>query len=139
MLIAWIIVSIAVGFFAATSRGKSGVTWFFISCLISPILALIFLLAMGKSSSSVIDESLPPMSVQDFIDGINHIQVLSADLTCDSGKIDQAKKEFWESFQKRTIHESTQNFISGIRPLLENGSISQSDMDKILEKLNSRY
>lgn len=39
----WLIVSIVVGI-AANSRGRNGFAWFLVSVLLSPILALLFLL-----------------------------------------------------------------------------------------------
>jgi ABC-type transport system involved in cytochrome c biogenesis permease subunit len=43
ILIVWVVVSIIVGI-AAGSRGRNGVGWFFVSILLSPVLALLLLL-----------------------------------------------------------------------------------------------
>lgn len=44
VLVFWVIISIIVGV-AANSRGRNGVGWFLVSVFLSPILALLFLLA----------------------------------------------------------------------------------------------
>lgn len=43
VLILWLVISIVVGV-GAGSRGRSGIGWFFISVLLSPVLALLLLL-----------------------------------------------------------------------------------------------
>ena len=46
----WVALSVAVGVFAS-SRGRSGVGWFFLSLLISPVLGLLFLAVTRDLSS----------------------------------------------------------------------------------------
>lgn len=48
----WLALAVVVGF-AASGRGRSGVGWFLIAILISPLLALILLLVMGSPGSPV--------------------------------------------------------------------------------------
>jgi drug/metabolite transporter (DMT)-like permease len=43
VVILWVMVSIIIGV-AANSRGRNGVGWFFVSLLLSPIIALLLLL-----------------------------------------------------------------------------------------------
>jgi len=43
VVVVWVTVSIIVGV-AANSRGRNGVGWFFVSLLLSPIIALLLLL-----------------------------------------------------------------------------------------------
>jgi multisubunit Na+/H+ antiporter MnhG subunit len=42
----WIFLSIAVGLYAANHRGRSGLLWFLIAFLISPIIAFILALVL---------------------------------------------------------------------------------------------
>lgn len=48
----WILSSIVVGVIA-NSRGRGTLTWFFVSLVISPLLGLILVLAMGRPPGSV--------------------------------------------------------------------------------------
>lgn len=41
----WLVLAVAVGA-AANARGRSGIGWFILAVLISPVLALIFLIAL---------------------------------------------------------------------------------------------
>jgi hypothetical protein len=51
LLAFWILCSIVVGVIA-NSRGRGTLTWFFVSVLISPLLALILVLVMGRPPGS---------------------------------------------------------------------------------------
>jgi hypothetical protein len=44
IIIFWLILSVVIGV-VASNRGRSGIGWFFLSMLISPVLALLFLIA----------------------------------------------------------------------------------------------
>jgi len=55
VLIVWMVVSIIVGV-AAGSRDRSGTRWFFISILLSPVLALLLLLVF------------PPLKAQESLE-----------------------------------------------------------------------
>ena len=55
ILIVWVIVSIIVGI-AANARGRNGVGWFFVSILLSPVLALLLLLVF------------PPLKAQESLE-----------------------------------------------------------------------
>jgi hypothetical protein len=48
----WILLSILIGVFAS-SKKRNGVGWFFISFLISPLIAFIILLVIGPSPSTL--------------------------------------------------------------------------------------
>jgi len=51
-IIGWIFLSVLVGFFAS-SKKRSGVGWFFISCLISPLIGFVIVLVAGLPKSSL--------------------------------------------------------------------------------------
>ena len=51
----WFIISIVVGI-AASSRGRSGFGWFLLAVLISPILALLFLIAFPPKQRHIENE-----------------------------------------------------------------------------------
>jgi hypothetical protein len=48
----WLVFAVVVGVIAA-SRGKSGFGWFLLSCLISPLLGLILVLALGPPAGAL--------------------------------------------------------------------------------------
>ena len=52
VIVVWLAVSIAAGIFAR-NRGRSGLGWFLISLLISPIIAFIFLLVMKNKKKEL--------------------------------------------------------------------------------------
>jgi uncharacterized membrane protein YhdT len=51
-LLVWLVVSFIVGV-AAQSRGRDGSGWFLLSCLISPLLALLLLLVFPSRASEI--------------------------------------------------------------------------------------
>jgi len=55
VLIIWIIFAIVVSIIAST-KGRSGIGWFFISCIISPLISLIILFIVGDSDDKKIEE-----------------------------------------------------------------------------------
>lgn len=57
ILLAWVLLSVAVGF-AANTRGRDGMMWFFIALLISPLIAGAMVLALGWVPQEA--TSLPP-------------------------------------------------------------------------------
>src|ERR1035437_489046 len=52
----WFMFSLIVGV-AANTRGRNGVGWFFISMLISPLIAGLFVLALGRVEKIQIDKA----------------------------------------------------------------------------------
>lgn len=46
----WLLLSAAVGLWASNHRGRSGIAWFFISLLISPVLGFAFAAASKDHS-----------------------------------------------------------------------------------------
>lgn len=48
----WFFLSVAVGLYATNHRGRSGLGWFFIALLLSPMIAFILLLVMKDKRSS---------------------------------------------------------------------------------------
>jgi hypothetical protein len=46
LLVGWVFLSVVVGVIAAQTPGRDGVSWFFLSLLISPLLSLIVLLVL---------------------------------------------------------------------------------------------
>lgn len=47
----WLGLAVLVGYFG-TSKGRSGIAWFFVSALISPVIAFIILLVIGVPKES---------------------------------------------------------------------------------------
>lgn len=58
VFIFWVLFSVAVGVLAK-NRGRSGIGWFFLSVLISPLLGLIFCLVTKDMAKSAQDQALP--------------------------------------------------------------------------------
>lgn len=48
----WLILAVIVGI-AASRRGRSGVGWFFLAAVVSPLLAGLLLFALGRGTSSL--------------------------------------------------------------------------------------
>ena len=59
LVIAWLIFAAIVGV-GASARGRSGFGWFFLSCLISPLLSLILLLLLPKRTAQALSETVTP-------------------------------------------------------------------------------
>lgn len=57
----WLLFSVAAGIFAS-NRGRSGIGWFFISLLISPLLGLIFVAIMKDLSQPLASAGQPSSS-----------------------------------------------------------------------------
>jgi hypothetical protein len=55
IILVWLVFSVIVGV-AANERGRNGAGWFFISMLISPLIAGLFVLALGRSEKIQIDK-----------------------------------------------------------------------------------
>ena len=55
IILVWLVFSVIVGV-AANTRGRNGARWFFISMLISPLIAGLFVLALGRSEKIQIDK-----------------------------------------------------------------------------------
>jgi hypothetical protein len=51
-IVGWIFLSILVGFFAS-SKKRSGIGWFFLSLIISPLITFIILLVVGLPASTL--------------------------------------------------------------------------------------
>jgi hypothetical protein len=49
LLLLWLVFAIVVGY-AASTKGRSGVGWFLLAVLISPLIAVIFLLLAGNAA-----------------------------------------------------------------------------------------
>jgi hypothetical protein len=49
----WVILALVVGY-GATRKGRSGVGWFLLSVLVSPLIAGILLIIVGQSSTRVV-------------------------------------------------------------------------------------
>lgn len=63
----WLGLAIAVGFLAA-KFGRSGFGWFMLACIISPLLAGIFLLIAGDKNSKVLkDETGAPITPETHV------------------------------------------------------------------------
>ena len=54
MIIAWVVFSIVVGAVASSSFNRSGGGWFFAALFLSPLLAVVILIAVGKKPAEVI-------------------------------------------------------------------------------------
>src|SRR5947207_318976 len=52
ILLGWILLSVVVGVAAASHRNRSGVGWFFLALLISPLFAGLLVLALPKAGQS---------------------------------------------------------------------------------------
>ncbi len=65
----WFLLAIAVGFLAS-NYNRSSFLWFLLACIISPIIAAIFLLIMGKNNEAEVLDNLARVqkSQQDFIE-----------------------------------------------------------------------
>lgn len=68
ILLAWVLFSVLISPIAQ-NRGRSGINWFLLAILISPLLALLFLLA-SKDLSSKEDENIT-LYKQRFIDKVD--------------------------------------------------------------------
>jgi uncharacterized membrane protein YhdT len=55
LLVGWIILSVFVGW-AASNRGRDGFSWFLISCLISPLLGVLILIAVPPLKADTIED-----------------------------------------------------------------------------------
>lgn len=64
----WLFLAIAVGFLAS-NYNRSGIGWFFIACIVSPLIAGIFLLIIGKNKDEEILETIEKVkqAQQDYI------------------------------------------------------------------------
>lgn len=66
-VILWPLLAIIVGV-AASSRGRSGIGWFLLSMLVSPLIAGLFLLAVGSNVAPVMtDVSGEPVSPETHV------------------------------------------------------------------------
>ncbi|WP_394245642.1 SHOCT domain-containing protein [Vibrio astriarenae] len=64
----WFFLAVAVGFLAS-NLNRNGIGWFFIACIISPVIAGIFLLIMGKDNEVEVLQTIEKtkQSQQDFL------------------------------------------------------------------------
>ncbi|MFM2663523.1 SHOCT domain-containing protein [Vibrio mediterranei] len=65
----WFFLAIAVGFLAS-NYNRSGFLWFLLACIISPVIAGVFLLILGKNNEAEILDNLAKVkkAQQDFIE-----------------------------------------------------------------------
>ena len=56
--IIWLFFAVLVGVYAS-KRGRSGIGWFFLACIISPLLAFLAALAVGPLKSTSSQSALP--------------------------------------------------------------------------------
>jgi hypothetical protein len=59
IVLGWIALSVAVGFFASARRGRSGFLWFLIAIITSPLLAFLFVAIMQPTNNAP-----PPQNLQ---------------------------------------------------------------------------
>jgi len=99
-VLGWLLLSFIMAFLAK-SKGRSGFAWFFISILISPLIAVIILLVIGDS------EEKKDADLNQVLDAVGDRMEISA-----------------KTEQEKAI-ESLQKYKS----LLELGAISQEEFD----------
>ena len=66
IVITWITFSIAVGMFASIRRNRSGMGWFFLALILSPLLAIAFVAILREKPTQVICSPQPKGFWEDF-------------------------------------------------------------------------